>query len=45
MKIAVICLQDIVKVHLPYIVVCVHPHPNNKNNTFGDTVVKACLNL
>ena len=44
MKIEVICLHNISKVHSPYIVVWVCTQPNHKNNTFGDKVVKACVN-
>ena len=44
-KIAVICLQTIVKGHSPYMVVCRWTQPNNSNNTFGDAVLKACVKV
>ena len=45
MKILVILLQTISKGHIPYIVVFGRPQPKNGNDTFGGTVVKACVNV
>ena len=43
MRILVIFLQTITKGHITYIAVCGRPRPKNENNTFGDTVVNACV--